>query len=100
MRKIALAFAAVAMLSAGSLITNPAEATTLGTSAGMRLAVDAVQPAEQVHYRYYPRRYRYGFYPRFRAYAFYPRPYYRAYAFYPRPYYYAPYYRRYHYGYY
>jgi hypothetical protein len=89
MRKIALAFAAVAMLSAGSLITNRAEATTLGTSAGMRLAVDAVQPAEQVHYRYYPRRHRYGFYPRFRAYAFYPR-----------PYYYAPYYRRYHYGYY
>jgi len=83
MRKIGFAISAAALLSAGALVSNPAEATTFATSAGMRLATEGVQPVEQVTYRYYGR----GHYPRFRAYAHYPHHRYS-------------YYRRYHHGYY
>jgi hypothetical protein len=89
MRKIGLAISAAALLSAGALVPNQAEATTFGTSAGMRLATEGVQPVEQVTYGYYRRHHRWGYYPRFRAYAHYPR-YHLNY----------PYYRRHHHGYY
>jgi hypothetical protein len=91
MLKIALATAAVAMLSASTIMSNRAEATTLGASAGVRAAVDTVHPVEQVTYRYYRRHhFAYRVYPRVRVY-----PSFRAYAYYPP----RPFYRRYH-GYY
>jgi hypothetical protein len=90
MRKIGLAISTVALLSAGALVPNQAGATTFGTSAGMRLATEGVQPVEQVTYGYgyYRRHHRsaFKFYPRFRAYAHYPYRY--------------SYHRRYHHGYY
>jgi hypothetical protein len=90
MRKIGLAISTAALLSAGALVPNQAGATTFGTSAGMRLATEGVQPVEQVTYGYYRRHHRsaFKFYPRFRAYAHYPYPLY------------YPYHRRYHHGYY
>jgi hypothetical protein len=89
MRKIGLAISTAVLLSAGAVVPNQAEATTFGTSAGMRLATEGVQPVEEVTYRYYRRHHRWGYYPRFRAYAYYPH--YRSY---------YPYYRRHHHGYY
>jgi hypothetical protein len=88
MRKIGLAISTVALLSAGALVPNQAGATTFGTSAGMRLATEGVQPVEQVTYGYYRRHHRsvFKFHPRFRAYAHYPYRY--------------SYHRRYHHGYY
>jgi len=76
MRKIALGIAAVAALAAGPLLQNRAEATTLGTSAGLRVAVDANHPAEDVTYYGYKHRYHHAY----RHYGYYGhRPYYRQY---------------------
>ena len=61
MLKIALGIAAVAALAAGPLFQNRAEATTLGTSAGLRVAIDANQPVEDV--TYYGYGYRRGHHP-------------------------------------
>jgi len=59
MHKVALGIAAVATLAAGPLFQNRAEATTLGTSAGLRVAIDANQPVEDVtYYRYRHKRYK------------------------------------------
>jgi len=49
MRKLALTIAAAAtILFAGSLASNRAEAMTPGSTAGVRLAADAVDPIENV----------------------------------------------------
>jgi hypothetical protein len=85
MHKIALGIAAVATLAAGPLLQNRAEATTLGTSAGPRVAIDANQPVEDVTYygyrykRVYRPYKRYGYRPYYRHYAY--RPYYRLYSY-------------------
>jgi hypothetical protein len=100
MHKIALGIAAVATLAASPLFQNRAEATTLGTSAGLRVAIDANQPVEDVTYYGYRRGYRYGYRPYYRHYGYRHygyRPYYRHYGY--RHYGYRPYYRSYSYGY-
>jgi hypothetical protein len=76
MHKIALGIAAVATLAAGPLFQNRAEATTLGTSAGLRVAIDANQPVEDV--TYYGYGYRRGYRP-YRHYGY--RRYYRHYGY-------------------
>jgi len=58
MHKIALGIAAVALLAAGPLFQSRAEATTLGTSAGLRAAIEANQQVEDVTYYGYRRAYR------------------------------------------
>ena len=69
MRKLLLVNIAVAALAAGALMPDRADATTLGTAAGLRSAVDAAGPVGQVQYwrwRHHHRRF-------FHSYAFYPR---------------------------
>ena len=48
MRKLLLVNIAVAALAAGALAPDRADATTLGTAAGLRSAVDGAGPIEQV----------------------------------------------------
>jgi hypothetical protein len=83
-----LAIAAVsALLATGAMTSNRAEATTMSPSAGLRLANEAIDPAEAVTYRYgYYRRPYYR--PRFYGYRY--RPFARHYY---RPYYSYGYYR-------
>jgi hypothetical protein len=76
MRKLLLVNMAVAALAAGALMPDRANATTLGTAAGLRSAVDGAGPIQEVtywRYRYHRRHayypYRYGF----RSYAYYPQ---------------------------
>jgi hypothetical protein len=75
MHKIALGIAAVA-LATSPLFQDRAEATTLGTSAGLRVVIDANQPVENVTY------YGYGYkrgYHHYKNYGY--RPYYRNYSY-------------------
>jgi hypothetical protein len=74
MRRLFLVNIAVAALGAVTLLPGRADATTLGTAAGLRSAVDDAAPIEQVQYWRYRHHRRHVFYPRFyRSYAFYPR---------------------------
>jgi hypothetical protein len=75
MRKLLLVNIAVAALGAAALMPGHADATTLGSAAGLRSAVDGAAPIEEVPYW----RYRHH-----RRHAFYPYAYYNSYAFYPR----------------
>jgi hypothetical protein len=75
MRKLLLVNIAVAALAAGALMSDRADATTLGSAAGLRSAVDGAGPIEQVTYwgyRHHRRHYGYGDGYGFRSYAFYP----------------------------
>ena len=77
MRKLLLVNIAVAALATGALMPDRADATTLGTTAGLRSAADGAGPIEQVTYgygygRYHRRHYGYGYGYGFRSYAFYP----------------------------
>ena len=75
MRNLLLINMAAVALAAGTLMSDRAQATTLGASAGARSAVEAASPVEGVAY-YYRRYHRHhAYYPyrhRFRAYGFYP----------------------------
>ena len=75
MRKLLLVNVAVAALGAAALMPGRADATTLGTAAGLRSAVDGAAPIEEVQYwRYRHHRRHLGLYPyESRSYAFYPR---------------------------
>jgi hypothetical protein len=73
MRRLLLVNIAVAALGAGALMADRADATTLGTAAGLRSAVDGAASIEQVQYWRYRHHRRYGYYPYYRSYAFYPR---------------------------
>ena len=74
MRKLLLVNIAVAALGAAALMPGRADATTLGTAAGLRSAVDGAAPIEEVQYwRYRHHRRHLGYGPVFRSYAFYPR---------------------------
>jgi hypothetical protein len=74
MRKLLLVNLAVAALGAGALMTDRADATTLGAAAGLRSAVDGAAPIEEVAYWRYRHHRRHVFYPyAYRSYAFYPR---------------------------
>ena len=74
MRKL-LVTIAVAALGAGALMMpDRADATTLGTAAGLRSAVDGAAPIEEVQYWRYRHHRRHAFYPyAYNSYAFYPR---------------------------
>ena len=50
MRKLLLVNIAVAALGAAALMPGRADATTLGTAAGLRSAVDGAAPIEEVQY--------------------------------------------------
>jgi predicted NAD/FAD-dependent oxidoreductase len=51
MHKLAIIAAAVATIScAGSLSRNPAEAAIFGTTTGVRLAAEDLNPVETAHY--------------------------------------------------
>ena len=53
MRKLLLVNIAVAALGATALMAGRADATTLGSAAGLRSAVDSAAPIEEVtHWRY------------------------------------------------
>jgi hypothetical protein len=74
MRKLLLVNIAVAALGAAALMPGRADATTLGTAAGLRSAVDGAASIEQVQYWRYRHHRRHAFYPFvYRSYAFYPR---------------------------
>ena len=74
MRKLLLVNIAVAALGAGALMPDRADATTLGTAAGLRSAVDGAAPIEEVQYWRYRHHRRHAYYPyAYRSYAFYPR---------------------------
>ena len=74
MRKLLLVNIAVAALGAAALMPGRADATTLGTAAGLRPAVDGAAPIEQVTYWRYRHHRRHAFYPfAYHSYAFYPR---------------------------
>jgi len=77
MRKLLFVNIAVAALGAAALMPGRADATTLGTAAGLRSAVDGAAPIEQVQYWRYRYHRRHAFYP-------YRHHFYRSYAFYPR----------------
>jgi hypothetical protein len=82
MRKLLLALAAAAVLSAPLLIGTRAEAMALGTPAGLRTAIDQTNLTEQV--RLVCRWTRWGqrcwhTYGVYRPYPYYARPYYRPY---------------------
>src|SRR6266704_3137372 len=65
MRKLLLVNIAAAVLATGALISDRAQATTLGTAAGLRSAADGAGPIEQVGdwgYRRHHRRHL-GLYP-------------------------------------
>jgi hypothetical protein len=72
MRKLLVVNIAVAALAAGALMSNRADAATLGATAGLRSAIDSAGPVEQVQYwRWRHHRRHYGYYG-YRSYAFYP----------------------------
>jgi len=74
MRKLLLVNIAVAALGAAALMPGRADATTLGTAAGLRSAVDGAAPIEEVTYWRYRHHRRHAFYPyAYNSYAFYPR---------------------------
>ena len=74
MRRLLLVNIAVAAIGAAALMPGRADATTLGTAAGLSSAVDSAAPIEEVAYWRYRHHRRHVFYPRFyRSYAFYPR---------------------------
>lgn len=99
MRKLLLVNIAVAALGAGAVMTDRADATTLGTAAGLRSAVDGVAPIEEITYWGYRYHRRHAYFPwyGYRSYGYYPYRYgYRSYAYYPRRFYHRPWgYRRY-----
>jgi len=73
MRKLLLVNIAAAVLATGALISDRAQATTLGATAGLRSAVDGAGPVEQVQYwRWRHHRRHYGYRYGFRSYAYYP----------------------------
>ena len=75
MRKL-LVTIAVAALGAGALMMpDRADATTLGTAAGLRSAVDGAAPIEEVQYWRYRHHRRHAYYPYqygYGSYAYYP----------------------------
>jgi hypothetical protein len=74
MRKLLLVNIAVAALGAAMLMPGRADATTLGTSAGLRSAVDEAAPIQEVQYWRYRHHRRHVIYPyAYNSYAFYPR---------------------------
>ena len=78
MRKLLFVNIAVAALGAAALMPGRADATTLGTAAGLRSAVnDGAAPVEQVQYWRYRYHRRHAYYP-------YRHHFYRSYAYYPR----------------
>jgi hypothetical protein len=87
MRKFLVVNIAVAALAAGALMSGRADATTLGTAAGLRSAIDNAGPVEQVQYWRWRHHRRFGYGPRFRAFAFYPRFHHRRHFYYRRGWY-------------
>ena len=82
MRRLLLVNIAVAAIGAAALMPGRADATTLGTAAGLRSAVDGVAPVEQVQYWRYRYHRRHAYYPYrygYRSYAYYPRYHHRRY---------------------
>jgi hypothetical protein len=75
MRKFLIVNIAVAALGAAALMPGRADATTLGTAAGLRSAVDGAAPIEEVAYWRYRHHRRHAYYPyrHYRSYAFFPR---------------------------
>ena len=74
MRRLLLVNIAVAVLGAGALMADRADATTFGTAAGLRSAVDGAAPIEEVQYWRYRHHRRHAYYPyAYRSYAYYPR---------------------------
>ena len=63
MRKLLLVNIAVAAVGAAALMPGRADATTLGTAAGLRSAVDGAAPIEEVTYWRYRHHRRHAFYP-------------------------------------
>jgi len=86
MRKLLVVNIAVAALAAGALMSNRADAATLGATAGLRSAIDGAGPVEQVQYWRWRHHRHYGYYG-FRSYAFYPRYHHRRHFYYRRGWY-------------
>ena len=67
----------IAALGAAALMPGRADATTFGTAAGLRSAVDSAAPVEEVQYWRYRYHRRHAYYPYYRygyrSYGYYPR---------------------------
>ena len=73
MRRFLFVNIAVAALGAATLMPGRADATPLGSAAGLRSAVDDTAPIQEVQYWRYRHHRRHAYYPYYRSYAFYPR---------------------------